>query len=145
VFDHHISLRPVIPFILTACGGDGGTSPNAEPQLPAGVTIALLLSLAYQAPGSTQQFHTILRYADVLALINHTVRWSASDPSVATIDVGTGLTAAVAAGTATIMGVSGGKLSTANVTVGDGGATDDGRFVLIHPGTFLMGSANGQA
>ena len=51
-------------------------------------------------------------------------------------------------GTATITGVAGGKVkaATMTVTVGDGGeiAIDAEQFVLIQPGTFSMGSENGQ-
>ena len=110
--------------------------------------MALLPSVAYQAPGSTQQFHAILRDAEGLTLTGRTVTWSSHNPAVATTDVGTGLTTAVSVGTATITGVAGGKVRTATmtVTVGDGGeiAIDAEQFVLIQPGTFLMGSENGQ-
>ena len=59
--------RPAALFVLAvfaACGEDDGTSPNADPLLPEGATMALLPSVAYQAPGSTQQFHAILRDAE---------------------------------------------------------------------------------
>ena len=133
---------------LSACGGDGGTSPNAEPQPPEGATLALFPSVAYQAPGSTQQFHALLRDADGLTLTGHTVRWASTNSAVATIDGGTGLTTAVASGKSTIIGVSGSIVSNAilEVTAGDGGriAIDAEQFVLIQPGTFSMGSDNGQ-
>ena len=64
-----IGPRPAALFVLAvfaACGGDYGTSPNAEPLLPEGATMALLPSVAYQAPGSTQQFHAMLRDAEGL-------------------------------------------------------------------------------
>ena len=135
--------------VFSSCGEEGGTSPNTvDIPLPEGGTIKLLPSFAYQAPGSTQQFHALLRDAAGATLTNHTIRWSSSNPAVATVDESTGLTTAVAAGTARVSGVSGGKLSSAimTVTAGDGGelAIDDGQFVLIQPGTFSMGSDNGQ-
>jgi formylglycine-generating enzyme required for sulfatase activity len=92
--------------------------------------------------GGTQQLTASARDANGNPLTGRAVTWSSGTTAVANVS-SSGVATAVAVGSATITATVEGVTGTAAVTV-TGGAFS-GNFVLINPGSFLMGSTNGDS
>lgn len=67
--------------------------------------------------GTPRRLTTLLRDSTGLVVSNRRVRWSSTDPAVASIDSVTGIATGVAVGTASILATSEGKTASVSVTV----------------------------
>lgn len=110
-----VALIAILPFLgLAACGGDGGSVID-PPSTVALVTVAPA-TVSLKA-GDTEQLVATPRSSNGTALSGHTITWTSSKESVATVSP-SGLVTAVDTGTATITATTEGKSGQATVTVG---------------------------
>ena len=132
----------VLPVVLVSCSGS-----ESPTQPPAPVATSITLSpttLSFSALGAAQQLTATVTDQKGAVMASASVTWVSSNQAVATASP-SGLVTSVGNGTATITAASGGASASATVTVqfllGVGFGAE--QFILIQPGTFLMGSADG--
>ena len=103
-------------------------------------SVTVTPSTATKQIAETQQFTAELKDASNNVLTGRTVTWSSSNTGVATIDAGTGLATAVAAGTTTITATSEGVSGTATLTVSSGVAVAS---VTVSPDALVINMSAG--
>ena len=100
--------------VLTACGGD--PTPPPPPPVPTTLTISPA-SVTFTAVGDTEQLSARVRDQNGNVMTNVTVNWASLRPTVASVDLRSGLVTAAGAGTATITARAGSASDEASVTV----------------------------
>jgi hypothetical protein len=126
--------------LITAMG-DGSTTITAQSggvSASVSVTVSSVVNVQVTPPnpsvnvGQTQQLTATARNAAGNAVAGKTFAWSSSNPSVATVDPGTGVVRGLAAGSAIVTATTDGRSGTANVTVTAGGFVISVTNRLIH-------------
>ncbi len=109
-----IALLACAATALAACGGD--PTPPPAPPVPTTLTISPS-SVTFTAVGDTEQLsaRVLDQYGGVMTGV--TIHWSSLRPTVATVELATGLVTAAGAGTATITARAGSAGGEAAVTV----------------------------
>jgi formylglycine-generating enzyme required for sulfatase activity len=118
----------------------GSASVTVRPASVASVT--LTPQSATLQVGDTLQLTATLRDPNGNTLVGRPIAWTSSDSTVASVS-NSGLITGITAGTATIVASSQGITGSVTVTVT--AAPVVGAFVLIQPGSFQMGSTNGES
>ncbi|MDE2806552.1 MAG: Ig-like domain-containing protein [Gemmatimonadota bacterium] len=104
-----LALTALVP--ITACGGDGGTEPNAAATISVWPPAVELSSL-----GESFQMTATVRDQDGQEIAGAPLNWSSNDNSVATIDA-SGLVTSIQNGSAIVTAASGSASGTASITV----------------------------
>jgi formylglycine-generating enzyme required for sulfatase activity len=122
---------------------------SVTPHVPI-ISIAILPTPVGLFPGQTRTLAAFARDSIGGTILGPTFLWSSSAPSVASVVSASGVVTAAAAGAATVTAATGTQTGTAPITVfapttGAGIGTGFGleQFALVQPGTFVMGTPDG--
>ncbi len=110
------AVAPGVVNIRATSEGQTGQASLAV-ALPPVATVTVSIGSNALFVGGTTQASAVLRDATNAVLTGRSIVWSSSDPSVATVNAGSGLVTAVAPGSANITATSEGKSAQAGVTV----------------------------
>ena len=111
-----ITVTCAAALFATACNGGGDGGSTAPPASSPVASVAVTLSAATVAQGSSITATAVINDAAGKTLTGRSFSWSSSAPAIASVD-GSGLVTAVAPGTALITATSEGKSGSAAITV----------------------------